>query len=332
MDFLLLGLEILLYLNNPSKKQLLNKNIKIAIQELKKAQIAKSLLAELRKEEKLSKAKLEALSKEIQSVDSSINLLTDFSLEYLLKQLSGKRTDELEIRKEHYLNLSLQYNEHTKALKLLEYEISVLKSKAKNISGKKEELQNLILASEENLIDGNVSLYRKKVKELRSKIELANEIDEAIIQGVKVNKLLNKTLRYLKSLKDIMQEFKHDHGTYRNYRIDRLDRYENYITQLQLEFLKFKKEYNDVHKRFFSNITYSENIVNNFLKEIRRNLISDIRGNKGLKNSIHRVTNIKSNVMSLTRSLRSDVRKIEKEIQLLEKEEKELMSSIAHDE
>ena len=306
----------------------MNKNIIDIIKEIKKAQIAKSLLIELKKEHSYQKKRLEELTNEIQEINNSNDVLSNFSIEYIFKHLIGKRNIELEIVKEHYLSLSLQFNETKRSLELLNYEIGILKSKSQNLTAHKKELRYQLLAIEEKMMDGYLSHYRKIVKELKVKIELACEMDEAIIQGVVVNKSLNKTLSYLDSLNAKIQGFKTNPKAYKNYRIDKLDKYKNCITHVQLEFLKFKKEYNDVHLKYFTNTVYSEKIANDFLEDIRRNLLTDIRGNRGHKHSIQIVSNLKSNIMSLTRSLRSDVRKIEKDILLLEKEEAELIANL----
>jgi len=219
------------------------------------------------------------------------------------------------------LSLSFDYNELKKAIKLIDFELDLIEKKAQSYEDKKETSRIAILKIESGISDVDLYRFREVATILEYKIGLANEMEEAIAQGVILNKKFNTGLKYIETLIELSLDSKSKPYSYSNFRFDRLEKYQTIIIRIEFELLKFKKEYNDVHEHFFGNDSQSESHLENFLKEMRHNLMTDIRGKKGLKNSLKILTSFKTTIMSIVRTLRSDVRKFHKEILDLEKRE-----------
>lgn len=300
--------------------------LKNLIKSIKSAQIAEALVKELKLKKKEQQLRLIELTRIIEKENREINLLTNFSIRYIFRRLSGKINQNLELRNDFYLSISLQYNELIKSNNLIDYELDLLNYKVKKLPILTEQLKDYMIQKEGTLPSQHLNDYKIVIRKLEKLIKSANEIDEAIIEGVKVNKKFNKIINFLKNEENNIQI-----SIYDNYKMKKLDRYQSQLVEIQIALLKFKKEYNDVHKELFGEINYSNSLIQNFIDQLRTNLITDFNGRSGLKHSLQILQNFKSNIMTLTKTLRSDVRKIDKEIVELEKEEFLLLENIISD-
>lgn len=306
----------------------MEKELKDIITELKSINIAERHLSKVTTLEVEYTAELLKLENEIRTKCSKIESLSKLSVTSLYHRLVGDKNKTLELLKKHYLQLSLRFNEIDKSLKNLKYESSILESKIERQSELRETLKHKIQLFEKKLENKTLNAYRKVVKEMTIKLRLMKEIDEAIDQAVIVNKKFNGSIRFIKSKAQEIYNEVNDQKLMYNYNISNLSKYQDRITSLKHSLIKLEIEINDVYVEILKDKNYTNNIVSNFVNEYRMNLITDLTSQQTLNGSFVFLKNYKAIIMSMTKSLRSDLKKLKKELEQLEDHERNLLENI----
>ncbi len=306
----------------------MEKELKDIITELKSINIAERHLSKVTTLEVEYTAELLKLENEIRTKCSKIESLSKLSVTSLYHRLVGDKNKTLELLKKHYLQLSLRFNEIDKSLKNLKYESSILESKIERQSELRETLKHKIQLFEKKLENKTLNAYRKVVKEMTIKLRLMKEIDEAIDQAVIVNKKFNGSIRFIKSKAQEIYNEVNDQKLMYSYNISNLSKYQDRITSLKHSLIKLEIEINDVYVEILKDKNYTNNIVSNFVNEYRMNLITDLTSQQTLNGSFVFLKNYKAIIMSMTKSLRSDLKKLKKELEQLEDHERNLLENI----
>lgn len=303
----------------------MEREIKDIITELKRIHIAEKHLEKLYTLKEEYTHELAVLGTQIETELRKIESLDNISIVSLYHKLLGNKDGVLEMLKKHYLQLSLRFNETSKALKNVVYEISILVSKIDKQNHLKEELKHKIQLFDNKLTDHNLSSYKELVLRITSKLKLVKEIEEAIDQGMVVNKKFNITLSFIKKKAQAIYDEVNDKNVMASYAISNLGRYQDLITSLRHSLVKLEIEMNDVYQEILNTKGNQNPLVSNFISEYRMNLLSDLMSTKTLNGSYVFLKNFKAIIMSTTRSLRNDLRNLKRELIDLEELEERIL-------
>lgn len=119
----------------------MNKKLKNLISELKQIELIEIhyndlILLKSEYEIRFNEIKTELIKK-----NTRIEALSKVTFKSLYLRAVGSLNLKLELHEKHYLNLSLEFNDLSKSLDLIDYEISVLKTKLNNLAKKKKEFR-----------------------------------------------------------------------------------------------------------------------------------------------------------------------------------------------
>ncbi len=307
----------------------MNANISKLIKELEAVEITKSHIKELNKLLKASELRIREIDEEIKSKVSKIETLEQSSFQRLYLTLTRNYKNVLDITKEHYILLCLEYNELQKERELLKYEIKVLTKKTVKITAIKAKLREVIKEEAELLIDqSKIKVYKKLVTKLERKYRIEKEMEEAIDEGVFLNKKFNDAIKYLMKIPKHVYDIQKDIKDLKEYDGESIGKFQEKVLRIKHSMVKFKSEVNEV----FVQLNLVKDDYNyysaSFIMEYRKKLARDIILNKGLNKSLIHLDEQKKLVLEFTKTLRKDLRKVRKEISLLEEDEMETLNLI----
>ena len=303
--------------------------LKELIRQVKSADIARKEISNLKLLLELTEKDVAELGSQLSKKMKQIKNLEKLSFVSIYQNLIKNKTNSLEIAKEHYLNLSLEYNEKIKEAELIKYQLEVLSNKWTSESEMKKEIRFLIAQS--------LDQYRQEFQyhdlsnvveriELRLKIE--KEIEEAIKAGVALNRYFNTTINFMKSW--ARMEYKvmeRDIETIRNVDLRKMDNFMMKILKIKHLMLKFKSEINDVLSQVATKNDDAFYFVETFINRHRRELAKDIIVKRGFVKCYLHLKDQKARIQEFNRILRKDLKKIRNEIVSLEEKENELINS-----
>ena len=300
-------------------------SIREIVVQLKEISIAEKQLTKLVQLQKGYLAEIDALELEIMKKSSKIESINKLSIVAIYHMLLGTKESKLEMLKKHYLQLSLTYNDLVRSLEHVEEDIRRLTDIVDGQKALRAELNHKIQIYDKEIGSSTLEAYRRVAMETTRKLRLIKEIDEAIDQGVIVNKKFNKAIKFIKKKAQEIFDEVNDKRIVKDYTISNISKYQGLISSLKHSLVKFEIEINDVYKEILNDKNYTDSIVTNFVDEYRINLVSDLTSYKTMDGSYTFLKNFKSIMMSTTRSLRSDLRKLKKELYALEERERSLI-------
>ncbi len=152
---------------------------------------------------------------------------------------------------------------------------------------------------------------------------MVKELEEAIDQGVILNNKFNKSIKFLKAkAKDYYGIYKSKEAVYTS-NVSNISKYQNQLVSIRHCLVKYELEVEDVYREISRVKEYS-----NVFVAYRANLRRDLHENDSLEDSYTFLKGFKSKVMMITKSLRSDLRKIRKELLQLEEEEQAAINKL----
>jgi len=303
----------------------LKQDLKDIIQQLKSIEISQKHLRKLQEVRVLYCVELDDLKRSISKSSSFIESLDRVSFYSIYSKLLRTREANLSMHKRYFLEQSLKYNELLKALELLDFEIEILTNKVLKLSQIKKKFKKIIEERNIKIRNINVIKFRNLVTSIDRKLILIKEIEEAIAQGVTLNKILNKTINHLKKeAHRIFKSFKNEE-ILKAYDISKLQKYQQNLVSIKHGLIKYEIEIEDVYKELLNSRDYDNSLVSTFVQEYRINLLNDLTSTTELNSSFIYLKNFKSVIMSLTRNLRSDLKKLKKELIELERNELDML-------
>lgn len=227
--------------------------------------------------------------------------------------------------KEHYLYKSLEYNELVKENELLEYELDVLSKKIRDEGIVLSEFKAKLRLELQSLGHGKLKEYAYTIEKIEKNVSISKEIEEAITEGVLLNKRINSVITFL-SHEANQKYFSKNNQIIEILNIPRgkIDTYQKLIIKTRHALLKFEVEINDVYRQVFDEDNPSRTLGSDLLQEYKTSLMTDFKLQTSLFNSLELIRTLKSNVMGLTQSLRKDLKSLRQELQKLESKEMEL--------
>ncbi len=303
----------------------MTEEIRNTIFKLKSTEIAAQYLERLYEERKNLLDRCDVLNGILENKFQDIETLTSNTLKSIYLRLLKNRDAVLEIEKQRYLEISIEFKEVNKSVEQVNYEIGILEPKISAIEVLKAELKDHISNYIPKAKNSTLTKFRSIIQKSQSNLEIIKEIEEAIEQGVIVNNHSNKILKYLKKeAQEVYNEFR-DKTKIKEFQVFRIDRYQDLIIALRHYLIKYDVEVADVYEIILDDATYNSPKLTTAIVEYRENLVSDLFNSKTLGKSFQLVQRIKSHAMSITKSLRSDLRKLKKKQIVLDKEESEMM-------
>ncbi len=300
------------------------------VAEYRSIQLAKSHLAKLQVRLKEDQEMLYSLGIVLEKEYQDVLRMKKFKVKDLFIRVLDSNEEQYEIEKQEYLFAALQYNECKKSVELLEFEEKIILEKVAKESVVKAELATLITDRA-----ANISLKYPHIKQqllnisaqMDESIGYKRELHEAIIVGLKAQKVLEQMISYLYTGgKDA-----EDWGYYAS----------NYATiQQEKEHLNKAHELSHVAKQLLSELddemadiyaikstvkTHRFEEFRNFTNIYHDNLISDWILQKRIHATLNTVNSTADNVKRLVLTLKSQLKKTEISIDYLKKRKDEVI-------
>jgi hypothetical protein len=302
--------------------------IKYILKEIRSVKRAKQYLTEIQQIRTEHHNRQKLIEREIRSELSIIDKLNRTSLLSILKNLQGQKDEFLEIRKQHYLNLALEFNELRKSIARFDFEAEVLERKIQ----KQDELTATLIS---NLKARDTALSAPELVDLRNvvcqidhKLNLQKELEEAIAEGQRLTRLFTAALNFAQKNAQHVYKVSKSKQQLTHLNLAIIEKYQDHMIRIQHSMVKFEAEVNDVYNSIMKFKIESQSIASHFLTEYRMNLINDIHNYMDLGSSYTFLKYHRSVVQSLIKTLRIDLKKLKSDIVLLEEQEAGLIRNL----
>ncbi len=310
-----------------TKKQL-HKTLK-SYQSFRKVE---SRLIELQKLIGDENKKLTATIKQIEKEQDDIKKLEKMSLTSLFHKVLGSKEEQLEKERQEYLQVSLQYDESIKSIKLLEYEQGVLEKKREKLVGMEQLLEELIKKRQEEIKVDNPRATKRIYSLMKQSDEhqrMIFEMGEAIDVGTQALKILDKIVGYLNQAKTWGQWDMGGRGRRRSQssymKRNQIDRAKNYAYKAKYVLQQFEKELRDVYTQQDFQLNLKFDSFNGFTDIFFDNLITDWLVQQKIHNTLSSVHNVRDKVIRLTKSLEMEIPKLENAIIKLDEDRQQII-------
>ena len=298
----------------------LDDQIKKAIESIRSMRLADQHLQRLEKVLWDDSLRLSMLEKTIEQKIQKVDGMKSYSAETLFHKILGRHEEQLEIIKEKYLELVLEYNERKKAMDVLQFEIDVLKDKVKNMEAAQQQLDQLLIKRERELRDNEMREYITVLKKIDFKIGLIKEIEEAIKAGNKLVRQYRKAIKYLKDKSESLKDLKMEMKNIIHFKVMNIDKIQDMAISIRQGLYKFEDEINDVYNQLMSSQIFKLDMAKNFSQEYREKLITDWQLDLNLYSAHQYLELSLTTIQGMLTSLKKDLKKLRRELKKLEKE------------
>jgi len=306
----------------------MNSSISELILKIKAARRSKTLVSELKAHLEDETVRFNDLSHKLDVIGRRIQKLEKHALIHNYFKLISQNKDILEIEKDHYFDLVLEFNEIKQSIHLIKIQIEDEKSKSSELKWLKAEFKNALDKSNSVVLDVRLNVYKRIFKEIEYHMGLVRELEEAIKEGVSLNRKFNSAIKFLEATaKSIFKQNK-SKADLKNYKIKSVTQYHTHIIKIKHNLFLFESEVNDVYREILKDNTLTNHLVANFKDEYRFVLLRDMKKSKNLDHSYSFMKKHKQIHMSIVRSLRQDLKKVKKRLRLLLIEEEQMMKKI----
>ena len=304
--------------------------LKDQIKAFKGIQLAKNYLQELDVREQdyvKRKYELENLASDRLKL---IDRLSGTSLLGGYMKLTGQQEEALETSRQYYFDLLMELDEITALLEKIDFDRTVLRSKVEGFPAAKAALKEAIQAREEELEAPRHKKLLDVLKSIDEKLGLIKEFEEAIFAGNEVNQKFGEALACIKRISNSIyndQLFK-DEDAVLDADIRGISEYQSFIINIRHSMLKFEAEVNDIYNYLFKDDRRKFGVGDNFLMEHRITLFADLKEQNSLLLCYDFLTNQRKVIKKFARTLRSDLTKLNNELQQAEQQETELWEAL----
>lgn len=306
----------------------MKEDLKNIVKEIRSIKLAKEHLIKLEVVRAEQAQRLEEIENKISENLGRIDKLSRTTFYSLYQKLFGEQDRLLELYKKHYLDLMLEFNELTKSIEKLDFEIGILKGQSKKYKTVLQELKSQLRIRESDISTHSLRKFRHVIRRIDGKLGLIKELEEAIKEGSNLNRKFNAAIRFVENkARELYKNFG-DLDSMMNHRVKKIETYQDHLIAIQHSMIKFDAELSDVYREILQDKEFESKIGDQLMKKFRVNLVNDLDENETLNNSHQFLKNQKSMIMSLTRSLRKDVKKLKKEVIELEQIEEEIVSEL----
>jgi len=307
----------------------MRKKIKDLIKELKSIQIAEAQLEKLKTKRHAYAMRMREIEGSIDYDSEVLDKLSSNNLFSMYHLLLRRKDSTLDLVKRHYLQLSIEYNDLNKSIKIIDFEQEVLLRKIAQEAGIKESLQLLFDEVESELKGPDLKQYRSILNRQNSKIRLAKEIREAVAAGQKIEARFDEAKACLEKFQDTLEEKNYSAKRISTHKVRNIEDYQEIMVKINHDFLMYEVEVNDVYNEILNAKDYQSSIVSSFMKDYRRNLAEDIGNARSLKSSGQFIKRYKEIIAGLDEVLSRDLKKIEEEIRIIDEEGEEFLEQLS---
>lgn len=305
----------------------MNSNLEIEnlIKELKGIELAKSYykdilftLKELHQEKSEYEELLGESLKKVQQSES-------INYKSLFNKLVGRHTKILEIQKQEYLRITLEFNEINKSINVLNYEKELIEDKI----DRELELQTNLKTKLRNIHvvikDENLNNFKKVYKAIEDQLRLLKEIEEAIRVSQEVIILIESAEEYLtlggrkEQLVGLSIEMILDDKDFDIIKLQEL------ISKIKFKLQEFETEMGDLFGHLSLKTIETNKYSENFGKMFREIVLLDWQKNNSLLNSIEFLKNYKISMKENQRLLDKDRDQIQGYLKYLETQKDQLL-------
>lgn len=295
--------------------------------EFKSLELAQSHLNKLEVRMNKMEQKIEQLHSTLEKEYKDVEQLEKLSIRSMFEKILGDKEAQLEKEKQEYLNAALNYNEQKKSLELLEFEKEVLLKKLSTFDRIKSEVHNLIRQREKSLIVKD-PLAKQLIQDLNKKIDqnisIKRELNEAIIVGLKINKLMQAIAGDLQKVTSW--------GPYQLNRPDQHIQKKHFISKARKKVLQanqllqqFQDELDDIYIDQNVSIQSSLKSFRYFIQSFFDNLISDWIILMKIQNALYTVQQVNDKVIRIVRSLQHELKLIDQKQETLTNKKEQII-------
>jgi len=298
------------------------------VAEYRSIRLAKSHLEKLQVRLQEDHVTLRELAFILEKEYQDVLRMKKFKVKDLFIRVLDSEDEQYEIEKQEYLFAALQYNECKKSVELLEFEERILLEKVAKESKIKRELTALIKDRE-----ATISLKYPYIKEqlldislqIDSNFAYKRELHEAIIVGLKAQKVLEQMIHFLTLGSKNSAGWGVYAPTYQAVQVQK-KMYKGYLDEAHKLSHKAKQllselddEMADIYAIKSSVRTHHFEEFRNFTNIYHDNLISDWILQKRIHATLNTISSTVANVRRLILTLKSQLKKTETSIEVLKK-------------
>jgi hypothetical protein len=288
----------------------------------KQVQKVRSHFTQMSDQLKQELSDLTALEKQLKKEQRDVEKMENKSMRSMFRKILGDREQQLEKERQEYLAVSLKYNELTKSVDLLTYELEILQKKLGDEEQLANRVQVLIQKREKELMQYD-PIIGKELMRIHQKLDqtqvVKKDIDEAAAVGTKALQILQRMIAELRKARnwgqyDMMGN--RQSAAYVKHRS--IDNARNMATQARHYLMRFREELQDVYQDVQLNFKMDLGDFNRFTDIFFDNLISDWIVQQKIKNALNQVSQVAGQVDQVLKSLQDEKPKVDAELASLQ--------------
>jgi len=266
------------------------------------------------------------MKKEFKEYDS----IEGKSLKGFFYSVLGSKEEQIEKERQEYIQASLEYEEASKGLEMMEYEIDVLEKKAAKINIVEQEYIELVKRREKEIIKSNTAAGKQLLaitQKRREHEQLQHEIAQAEKAGAKALELLNKMMSHLRNARNWGNWDMGGGKRYSTYqKHGAVDRAKELAYHVRHHLKIYQQELADIYgKQQSQQFNFNIESINSFTDLFFDNLITDWIIQQKIVNSMNSVKNIYDRVVRIQQTLAVDYESLKKENRQLDKDYKKVI-------
>ncbi len=311
----------------------LHQELKEALMQLKQVQKVRAHFTQMKQQLKQELEDLALLEKQLKKEQRDVEKLEQTSLRSMFRKVLGDREQQLEKERQEYLAVSLKFNELSKSVDLLTYELEVLEKKLTNEEQLSRKVEVLMKKREEELMKMDPVIGRKLLgihRDIDKKHIALKDVDEAIAMGTKAFQILQQMIVDLRKARNWGQyDMMSDRGVASFVKHRTIDNARNLATEARHYLMRFREELQDVYQDVQLTIHIDLGNFSRFTDIFFDNLISDWVVQQKIKKALNQVKQVTDEVAYALEMLQAEKPKIEVDLEKLEqlREETILKSS-----
>jgi len=272
--------------------------------------------------------RMKEMSLVLRKEERDVEKLERTGVRSLFLRILGDKDKQLEKERQEYLQIALEYNEISKSLELIDYELDLLERKLANRSNIDNRYQDLIHAMEHELLSSGSEAGEKLLsitKKLEQNQVLLRDIDEAIDAGLEANSLIQKLEKRLKEARDWghWDMYGSDGGGWLKHRA--IDRAREYLHRVRHALIRFENELRDVYPDARINVDVRIDRIDNFFDVFFDNLISDWIVQQRIVKAMEHISTTRRQLATALRDLEAAAPQVQDDIRQLQREREKVI-------
>lgn len=300
----------------------IDQKIKKAIEKRKGILLSQSHLYKVKIRLDRAKREERMMEKVLKKEYEDIEKLEKMNINRLFKTVLGGKEQQLEIKRQEYLQAILNHKNLVKSLNLMQFEIEVLEEKIAELPRLEKEIEILIQQREQHIISNhgkNRLILIQYSQQIDEAISMKREIYEAKIIGTKVKRILSKMIELLE------EAVKKEDWNVFGKRGGLVEKVQKKFPLLKEKLFEFEDELLDVYKK--REIHLKEDLVNidKLVDIFYSNLISDWIIRQKVHNSLYNLDSLYDKVIRTLNSLEMEESKVANTIKYISSRKKALL-------